>query len=71
MGLGPVILLFIGGFLGGLLGAGAGYVNMFIFRSQMSKSIQYIVTAVITVTATAIFFIVVMILTFFIHGVKG
>jgi hypothetical protein len=52
----PMLLVFVGGAVGGFIGAGSTVINGRIFRSDRSSSAKYGLAAVITVAATVTFF---------------
>jgi hypothetical protein len=47
----PILLLFIGGAVGGLLGAAAAYTNAKIFRTQRSAPAKYALTGLVSIGA--------------------
>jgi hypothetical protein len=53
----PIIMLFIGGAIGGLIGGGAYWINILVFRSEMSVAEKYILTALISAIAVVLFLI--------------
>lgn len=54
----PVGLLFVGGALGGGLGAGAAYGNALVFRSGHSTALKYVLTGLVTVVAVVLFVVI-------------
>ena len=58
----PITLLFLGGALGGILGALATYLNLFIMRSTMPPALKWIVPIAVTIATYVVFFVVVAIL---------
>ena len=52
----PIILMFIGGALGGLVGGVASIANGRIFRSDRRSTEKYAMAGLITVTAVAIYY---------------
>lgn len=64
----PIVMLFIGGALGGLLGGGTYWANILVFRSEMSTAEKYILTGLISGIAVLIFLISSLILPGLIHG---
>src|SRR5262245_29958906 len=52
----PLVLLFLGGALGGGLGALAMTINGRIFRSDMNSALKFIITAVLSMMTVIIFF---------------
>lgn len=57
----PFLLLFIGGFIGALLGAVAVYFNTRIFRSNLHIALKFVVTGLIS-GATAMVYLILAIL---------
>jgi hypothetical protein len=53
----PLILIFIGGALGGFIGAVGCLINVRIFRTGMGNVLKYIVTGVVSVLTVVAFFI--------------
>lgn len=51
----PLALLLIGGAIGGLLGAGAAYTNIAIFRSRTAAGARYGLSAFVTLAAVAVY----------------
>ena len=64
----PILLLFIGGFVGALFGALAAYFNTRIFRSNMKPVLKYVVTAVISGAAIILYLILAVMLSLAING---
>lgn len=64
----PILLLFIGGFVGALFGAVAAYFNTYIFRSSLQPVLKYVVTAFISGAAIVLYLILAMLLTTAING---
>ncbi len=54
----PLVMLLIGGAIGGLIGGGAYWTNVLVFRSEMSTAERYILTALISGIAVVFFLIV-------------
>ena len=54
----PILLAFSGGGLGALVGLGATHLNSRIFRSDRAVWLRYVLTALVSLTAVAGFFIV-------------
>jgi hypothetical protein len=52
----PILLLFIGGALGGGLGAAAMMINGRIFRTDMHSALKFAITGAISLVTTLIFF---------------
>jgi hypothetical protein len=53
----PILLLFVGGFLGALCGILAAYTNTRIFRSELQPVLKYVITAVISGAAIVIYLV--------------
>ena len=53
----PIIMLFVGGAIGGLIGGGAYWINNLVFRPEMSTAEKYILTALISAIAVVLFLI--------------
>ena len=53
----PMLLVFAGGALGGLVGAGATVVNGRIFRGDRNSVAKYALATLVTVSGVAIFFV--------------
>ena len=64
----PILLLFIGGFVGALFGALAAYFNTRIFRSDMQPILKYVVTAAISGVAIILYLILAVMLSLAING---
>jgi len=58
----PILLMFIGGALGGLVGGVASIANGRIFRSDRRSTEKYAMAGLITVTAVAIYYVVAVVL---------
>ena len=58
----PILLLFIGGFLGALFGAIAAYFNSRIFRSDLQPVLKYVVTAFVSAAAVVAYLILAVII---------
>ena len=54
----PIVLLFGGGALGGLLGALAIVTNLAVFRSQQNTLLKYLITGAISIAAVIAYFII-------------
>lgn len=54
----PFALIVVGGLLGGLFGAGAAYINGYIFRSDLSGALKFVLTGLISLAA-AIFYLII------------
>lgn len=52
----PVLLIFAGGFLGAFVGVIATYVNIKLFRAELSEALKYLVTGGVCVLAWIIYF---------------
>lgn len=64
----PIILLFVGGGLGALIGMSAAYANTRIFRTNKSTGTRFALTGLLSVAATAIFFVLAAIIHIAING---
>lgn len=64
----PLLLLFIGGAIGGLIGGGAYWTNLLVFRSEMRSAEKYILTALISGIAVVLFLIASAILPGILYG---
>ena len=58
----PVLLIFIGGALGAILGFLATSINTRIFRSEINGLVQYVTVAVVSVGFVGVYFFIVLIL---------
>lgn len=67
MGL-PIILVFGGGALGALIGIVATYASARIFRSERAPVGKYLISALISLAAVVLFFILVTILEIWLRG---
>lgn len=47
----PLVLVFLGGAIGGLLGGGAAVVNTQLFRSGKPVVVKYVLSALVTIVA--------------------
>lgn len=54
----PIVLMFMGGFLGALLGGGAFVTNARIFREDINGVLKYFVTAVVSIVAVVLFVLI-------------
>lgn len=68
MGL-PIILVFVGGGLGALVGVSATYSSARIFRSERTPFNKYLVSALISLAAVIVFFILVVAFQILIGGI--
>lgn len=59
----PILLIFVGGALGAVLGLMATGLNARIFRSELNRMMQYLAVAAVSVMAVVIYFILVVTLT--------
>jgi hypothetical protein len=59
----PLMLLFLGGALGGLLGAVAMTINGRVFRADMNGPLKFIVTGAISLVAAIVYFALAVALT--------
>ncbi|MDF1499875.1 MAG: hypothetical protein P1P76_05330 [Anaerolineales bacterium] len=57
-----LVLIFVGGAVGGLIGGAAYWINIIIFRSEMSTAERYILTALVSGIALVLYLIVSMFL---------
>jgi hypothetical protein len=64
----PIIMVFVAGLIGALLGALAAYVNTRIFRSNMHMILKYVVTGVISCTAVLMYLILALIIRMAVNG---
>ena len=55
----PILLALAGGGLGALVGFGAAHLNSRIFRSDRAVWLRYVLTALVSLAAVGVFFIVV------------
>ena len=53
----PLVMLFIGGAIGGLIGGAAYWLSLIVFRSEMSTAERYILSALISGIAIILFLI--------------
>ena len=51
----PLVLVVMGGVLGGLVGAVAVWINLFIFRTQWNKVVKYLVTTGVCLAAALVY----------------
>jgi hypothetical protein len=51
----PLLLIFVGGFLGGALGGLAFYLNMNVFRWDVREWEKYLLTACVSITTVLVF----------------
>ncbi len=58
----PILLVFVGGALGGLLGGLAFALNAKIFRTQLNLSLQFLVSGTISVFAVILYFVIAILL---------
>ncbi|MFQ5846202.1 MAG: hypothetical protein ACE5IQ_00855 [Candidatus Methylomirabilales bacterium] len=65
----PIILVFAGGALGGLIGVSATYSSARIFRSERTPLSKYLISGLISLAAVFVFFILVAILETWLRGV--
>ncbi len=63
----PIVLLFVGGALGGLIGAAALAINLNVFRSQQNPLLKYVITGVISFAALIVYLILAIALTLLIN----
>ena len=67
MGL-PIILIFIGGALGALVGVSATYSSSRIFRSDRKTPAKYLLTGLISVASVIVFFAIAVVIQLLVHG---
>jgi len=67
----PIILVFLGGALGGVLGATAFWLNTRIFRSEMSSVEKFILTGIVSAIAVIVFFVLASLLGLALADVLG
>jgi hypothetical protein len=59
----PILLMFIGGMIGGFIGATAFWINTRIFRSnEIGEVEKFVLTGAVTVIVTLVWFIVLYLL---------
>ena len=54
----PVVLVFIGGAIGGGIGAGGFWINMRVFRSEMGAFEKYVLTGMISAISIILYLVV-------------
>ena len=54
----PILLIFIGGFIGAIFGVVATSFSTRVFRSEMSAVLQYVLVGVISIVAVVVYFII-------------
>jgi hypothetical protein len=64
----PLLLLFLGGAIGGLVGAIAVTLNVRILRSNMSGILRYVTTAFVSVAACGMYLVIARTFLSVIHG---
>jgi hypothetical protein len=64
----PVVLVFVGGFLGAIIGVVAAFINVSIFRSGINSLAKWILTVVVSVVAVVIFVFVAILFSLAIGG---
>jgi len=64
----PIILLFVGGGLGALIGMSAAYANTRVFRSNRSTGTRFALTGLLSIAAAAIFFVLATVIHIAING---
>lgn len=64
----PLVMTFVGGGIGGLLGGTAMYANVFIFRSKLTKPAKYLVTGGVTTVAMLLYLSFCMLMSIGIRG---
>jgi hypothetical protein len=64
----PILLVFIGGALGGLIGAIGAIINAKVFRTEMNSVLKYIIAGSVSILAVVLYFIVAILLVVLING---
>ena len=59
----PILLVFVGGALGGLLGFSATSLSARLYRSEISGLAQYVIVAAISIVAVMTYFIIAVFIT--------
>lgn len=54
----PLILIFLGGAIGGLLGGAATTINAYLFRAPYSSVIRYILVALVSLTTFVLWMVI-------------
>lgn len=54
----PIVLVFVGGAIGGAIGAGAFWINLRVFRSEMGALEKYVLTGMISALAVILSLVV-------------
>lgn len=54
----PIVLVFIGGAIGGGIGAGGFWINMRVFRSEMGAFEKYVLTGMISAISIILYLVV-------------
>jgi len=70
MGL-PIALVFTGGGLGAAIGFGAVYSSARVFRSELSTPVKYLLTGLISMGATLVFFVLAVLIQILIKGARS
>lgn len=58
----PLLLIFVGGAIGGVLGAVAASINVSLFRSQQNPALRYGLTGLVSLVAIVLWVVVVVML---------
>lgn len=67
----PVLLLFVGGAIGGLIGAIGFMINAKIFRSELNGVLKYVLVATITLLSVVAYFILGALFVTFMRGMTS
>lgn len=63
----PVLLLFVGGFLGGILGVTSSIINFSVFRTNKSNIIKYFIILAVNITSLITFYYLTTFISSLIH----
>lgn len=64
----PILLLFVGGAIGGLVGGLGFVINTKIFRTEMSGVLKFLVSGIISFMAVVAYFVAALLLTLLLNG---
>lgn len=64
----PVLLVFVGGALGGLIGASAAYTSARVFRGEAGALTKYLLTGAISLVAVVAYLVAALVLQIVIRG---
>lgn len=53
----PIVLLFVGGALGAIVGMLGAVINARVFRAEISEILKYVVTGVVSILAVLVYFV--------------